>query len=83
MGFYTLSHGKFHDRGYSDILYGRNSIDIMERYFPEHSVTTITCNDLVLLPWLCANTLVHHENVEFVTSSEKGSITYEFSKCVT
>ena len=21
MGFYTLSHGKFHDRGYSDILY--------------------------------------------------------------
>ena len=29
MGFYTLSHGKFHDRGYSDILYGINSIDIM------------------------------------------------------
>ena len=31
MGFYTASHGigKFHDRGYSDILYRINSIDIM------------------------------------------------------
>ena len=28
MGFYRLSHGKFHDRGYSDILHGINSIDI-------------------------------------------------------
>ena len=27
MGFYTTSHGKFHDSGYSDILYGINSID--------------------------------------------------------
>ena len=29
MWFYTVSHGKLHDRGYSDILYGINSIDIM------------------------------------------------------
>ena len=29
MRFYTASHGKFHDRGYSDILYGMKSIDIM------------------------------------------------------
>ena len=25
MEFYTVSYGKFHDRGYSDILYGINS----------------------------------------------------------
>ena len=30
MGFYTLSHGKFHDRGYFDILYGINSIDVLQ-----------------------------------------------------
>ena len=42
MGFYTLSRGKFHDRGYSDILYGINSIDIIGCCTPEHSVTTIT-----------------------------------------
>ena len=41
MGFYTLSHGKFHDRGYSDIPYEINSIDILGCYTPEHSVTTI------------------------------------------
>ena len=29
MGFYTLSHGKLHDRGYSDILYRINSLYIM------------------------------------------------------
>ena len=29
VGFYTASHGKFHDIGYADILYGINSIDIM------------------------------------------------------
>ena len=29
MWFYKLSHGKFHDRRYSDILYGVKSIDII------------------------------------------------------
>ena len=29
MSFYTVSHGKFHDGGYSDILYGINSIDMI------------------------------------------------------
>ena len=29
MRCYTQSHGKFHDRGYSDILYGINNIDII------------------------------------------------------
>ena len=42
MGFYTLSHGKFHDRGYPDILYGINSVDIMGCCTPEHSLTAIT-----------------------------------------
>ena len=28
MWFYTVSHGKFHDRGYSDILCGINNINI-------------------------------------------------------
>ena len=42
MRFNTLSHGKFHDREYSDILYGINSIDIMGRRTQEHLVTTIT-----------------------------------------
>ena len=41
MRFYTLSHGKFHDREYSDILFGINSIDIMGCCTLEHSVTTI------------------------------------------
>ena len=27
VGFYTASHGKFQDRGYSDMLHGINSID--------------------------------------------------------
>ena len=42
MGFYTLSHGKFHDRGYSDILYGINSIDIMGYCTPEDNHMVIT-----------------------------------------
>ena len=42
MGFYTVSHGKFYDRGYSDIHYGINGIDIMGSCTPKHSVTTIT-----------------------------------------
>ena len=42
MGFYKLSHGKFHDRGYSDIHYGINSINIMDH----------NGNYRVLLPWL-------------------------------
>ena len=47
MGFYTASQCQFHDRGYSDILYGINSYDIMQESCmecctPEHSVTTIT-----------------------------------------
>ena len=42
MEIYTVSHDKFHDRGYSDIHYGINSIDIMGCCTPEHSVTTIT-----------------------------------------
>ena len=33
---------KFHDRGYSDVPYGINSIDIIGCCTPEHSVTTIT-----------------------------------------
>ena len=37
MEFNTLSYGKFHDRGYSDIVYGINSIDIMGCCTPEHS----------------------------------------------
>ena len=32
MKFYAASHGKLHDRGYSDILYGINSIDIIGCY---------------------------------------------------
>ena len=42
IGLYTVSHGKFHDRGYSDILDGIKSIGIMGCCTPEHSVTTIT-----------------------------------------
>ena len=42
MEFYTLSDGKFHDRGYFDILYGINNIDIMGCCTPEHPVTKIT-----------------------------------------
>ena len=42
MGFYSASHGKFHDRGYSDIVYRINSIDIMVCCTPENSVTAIT-----------------------------------------
>ena len=38
MRFYTVSHGKFHDRGCSNILYGISSIDIMRCCTPEHSV---------------------------------------------
>ena len=46
MGFYKLSHGKFHhDRGNSDI-------DIMECCTPEHSVTRIT--------WQLAITLFYY-----------------------
>ena len=39
---YTVSHGKFHDRGYSDILYGINSIDLMGCRTPEYTWYTIT-----------------------------------------
>ena len=44
MGFYTLSHGKFHDRGYSDILYEINSIDRMlySRTLGNHNHIVIT-----------------------------------------
>ena len=37
VGCNTLSNGKFHNRGYSDILYGINSIDIMGCCTPEES----------------------------------------------
>ena len=36
MGFYKALHGGFHDRGYSGVLYGINSIDIMGSCTPEH-----------------------------------------------
>ena len=39
MGLYTPSHGKFHDRGYFDILNGINSIDIMGYCTLEDRVT--------------------------------------------
>ena len=38
ISFYTLSLGKFHNRGYSYILYGINSIDIMGCCTPEYMV---------------------------------------------
>ena len=50
MWFYTVSHGKFYDRGYSDILYGINSIDIMG--CQNTHGTQSHGNNLVLLPWL-------------------------------
>ena len=46
---------KFHDRGYSDILYGINSIDIIGYYTPEHSATKSHGSFHVLLPILCAS----------------------------
>ena len=60
MGFYTLSHGRFHDddRGYSDILYGINSIDIME-----HSVTQSHGNYLVLLPYWVVHTFFYTTSI--------------------
>ena len=42
MGFYTVSHGQFHDKEYSVIHYGINSTDIMGCCAPVHAVTTIT-----------------------------------------
>ena len=39
---FIVSHFKFHDRGYSDILYEINSNDIMECCTPEPSIITIT-----------------------------------------
>ena len=42
MELYTASHGKFHVRGYSDILYGINNIDIMGCCTQEDRVTKIT-----------------------------------------
>ena len=54
IGFYTTSHGKFHDRGYSDILYGINSIDIMGCCTPVHSVTSTTITWL----WSCSTTYI-------------------------
>ena len=41
MWFYTLSHVKFHDGGYSDNLYGINSTQLLQSHG----------NCLVLLPW--------------------------------
>ena len=55
MGVYILSHGKFHDRGYSDTLYGINNIDIMMLYsrtLSNHNhlvITLLYCPDWVVL----------------------------------
>ena len=39
MGFYTLSHGKFHDRRYSDILYGIHGITALISWDAELQIT--------------------------------------------
>ena len=45
MGFYTLSHGKFHDGGYSDILHRINSMiswDAVLQIVSNHNHMVIT-----------------------------------------
>ena len=38
---HSVSGGKFHDKGYSDFLYGKNNIDMIRGCCtPEYSVTT-------------------------------------------
>ena len=39
---HSISRGKFHDKGYADILYGINSIDIIGCCTPEYSWYAIT-----------------------------------------
>ena len=55
IGFYTTSHGKFHDSAYSDILYGINNTHVMGYCTPEHPITTSHGNYHVLLPILVIN----------------------------
>ena len=52
MWFCRVLHGKFHDRGYSDVLYGINSINTMGCCTPNTYSTQSHGNYLALLPWL-------------------------------
>ena len=50
MGFYTVSHGKFHDRGYSDILYGKKQHSRHGMLYSNTQYIYRNGNYLVLLP---------------------------------
>ena len=76
MWFYTVWHGNFHDRGYSDILYGINSIDIMGSML--HSRIHMVHNHLVITLFFYPDWVHHHrDKPKYMQSS------YEMNKpCV-